>query len=98
MISCVGFENNGSLVATLNVAQLPTKCSTWMEGGKITNNLSLTKEKGGFFPFVTMVVCKIHMHGGFISNAPNQINKILNFTMSQNIICQCPYQRWRPLY
>jgi hypothetical protein len=75
----VGFENNGSLVATLNVAQLPTKCSTWMEGGKITNNLSLTKEKGGFLPFITMVVCKIHMHEGLISNAPNLINKILNF-------------------
>jgi len=77
----VGFENNGTLVVTLHVAQLPTKCSTWMECRKITKKLSLTKKGGGILPFLTMVVCKIYMHGGFISNAPNQSNKILNFTM-----------------
>jgi hypothetical protein len=52
-----------------------------MEGGKITKKLSLTKKGGGILPFLTIVVCKIYMHGGFISNAPNQSNKILNFTM-----------------
>jgi hypothetical protein len=56
MISWVGFENNGSLVVTPNVAQLPAKCSTWMEGGKITNNLSLTKKK--------RCILTLHNHGG----------------------------------
>ncbi len=45
MISCVGFENNGTLVVTPHVAQLPTKYSTWMEGGKITKKIVLNQKR-----------------------------------------------------
>jgi hypothetical protein len=82
MISCVGFENNGTLVVTPPCGTTTHKVlhmdGRWEDNKK---KLSLTKKGGGFLPFLTMVVCKIYMHGGFISNAPNQINKILNFTI-----------------
>lgn len=46
MISCVGFENNGTLVVTLHVAQLPTKCSTWMEGWEDNKKIVLNQKRG----------------------------------------------------